>query len=149
MRKCRWILLLVLVTILACSGCQGNDITKDFPDNTDLLARKTYKNPDNAGNTFEAVSFENRIFIPYGILSNKVDGRDVDECIGHIIRSSGSEYQVFTLIEDLKHDYLMVCQVVDGEIHEADFWRATDTRGFKIETPPYIDSLQYDYWGND
>lgn len=56
------------------------------------------------------------------------------------------DQRVFTLVGDENHDYLMDYYVACDWMNHPNFYRAVDTRGTIIDTPRYIDSLEYMYW---
>ena len=55
--------------------------------------------------------------------------------------------RIYTLTEDPCENYLMV-KYTEGIMEQPTFLRAVDTRQTDIYTPPYIDSLGYEYWSS-
>ena len=64
--------------------------------------------------------------------------------IGRLLHNNNSGKVVFNA-EDKKEIYLMVYDI-DQDISQALFFRRADTRGRKLETPGYIDAVDYDFW---
>lgn len=111
------------------------------------------ENDDDAA--YGTIEYEGRTYMPYGTLGGNVREKDIDKCIGYIIQNensssivdeSNTDTRVYTLVEDSEHNYLMDYYIGDTEMNQPYFWRAVDTKGKDIDTPKYIDSLEYSYW---
>ncbi|MBR0410047.1 MAG: hypothetical protein IJI25_03450 [Eubacterium sp.] len=140
-------LFLLCLSLLA--GCGGSKSDKlDLPGKAVRFKTGSYQNPDKPGDKYEAISYKDRVYIPYGSANNdEMDDRVIDRCIGYISSGSGEDKdrRVYTLVEDRKMNYIMIYDV-NEDLDQAAFYRCTDTRGRKIETPGYIDAVHYDYW---
>lgn len=80
------------------------------------------------------------------VLAGTLKENDIEACVGYLVQNGedSTDYRVYTLSYNANDDYLML--YVDGVMNQPDFWRATDTRGMVIDTPEYIDNLDYTYW---
>lgn len=104
---------------------------------------------------YGTIQYNGRVYMPYGVLKGVINAKDIKKCIGYIIQNENSssiidqnnkDTRVYTLTEDLNENYLMIYYIGTTEMNQPDFWRAVDTKGKKIDTPNYIDSLDYNYW---
>ena len=141
--------IILIAGILVLCGCRASEAGSfDLPAEPVRFKTGSYKNPDKAGDVYDAIQYGDKVYIPYGSVNNdQMDERDIDACLGYIAGSDpdNRDIRVYTLAEDLKKNYVMIYNV-ENEISQAVFWRCTDTRYQKIETPGYIDAIHYDYW---
>lgn len=149
MKKRALILLVMSMLLYCCCGCSRPKADAfDLPDEPVCFKTGSYRNPDKPEDMYDAIQCDDRVYIPYGsVNNNKIDERDIDDCLGYIARNDAADKgrRVYTLAEDMKKNYVMIYDV-ETDISQAVFWRATDTRNQKIETPGYIDAIHYDYW---
>lgn len=108
---------------------------------------------DNAG--YGTIVYNGRTYMPYGTIKNSIKSKDIKECIGYIIQNENSssifdlddkDTRVYTLAEDSNENYLMIYYVGTTLMNQPDFWRAVNTKSSEIDTPKYIESLDYSFW---
>ena len=117
------------------------------------MGEYTDESDDNAG--YGTIVYNGRTYMPYGTIKNSIKSKDIKECIGYIIQnetsssiadSDDNNTRVYTLVEDSNENYLMIYYVGTTLMNHPDFWRAVDTKSSEIDTPKYIESLDYSYW---
>lgn len=144
----------ILVCILTLGGC-GQLEYPDLPKEPVAFNMGEFVDENDDDAYYGTIEYEGRTYMPYGTLGGTVREKDIDECIGYIIQNENSssivdksnkDTRVYTLVEDSEHNYLMKYYIGDTEMNQPDFWRAVDTKGQDINTPKYIDSLEYLYW---
>ena len=128
------------------AGC-GRRIDDTLPETPVEFHTGTFVNPADSGDTYQAIEYNGRTYIGYGTLGDSIDGDDVGKCLGMIVQDGVvmKDERIFPLKADPDANYL-VRIFTDGFMNQPFFFRALDTRGKAIDTPPYIESLDYPYW---
>ena len=146
----RWILLVILAFCLTGCGVKYPDLN----DNTIPFDMGEYTD-ENDGGLYGTIEYNGRTYMPYGTIKKSLKSKDINECIGYIIQNENSssivdledkDTRIYTLVEDPDENYLMEYYIGDTLMNQPSFWRAIDTKGKKIDTPKYIESLDYNYW---
>ena len=105
---------------------------------------------------FGSIEYNGRTYIAYGTSNNKYKKSDIESCVGYIIQNANSSTdidpsntnrRIYTLSGDPEHDYLMEFDDSIKLMNQPTFYRAIDTNGKTIDTPIFIDSLGYEFWG--
>jgi hypothetical protein len=118
----------------------------EFNDDAISLIMGEYIDESN-DDSYGTIEYNGRIYILYGTLKHSLKTKDINECIGYIIQDEDNKNsRVYTITEDLNNNYLMVYDAETNLMNQPDFYRAVDTKGEKIDTPSYIDSLDYNFW---
>jgi len=127
-------------------GC-GNGINYDLPDEPIKFNTQTFVSPADKDDTYSAIKYNDRLYIPYGTLGNTLKGEDVGECLGYIVQDGVADEntRVYVLTADKDLNYLALINT-EGFMDQTIFYRAEDTRGKDTDTPSYIESLDYDLW---
>ena len=131
--------------LFALSGC-GRRIDSDLPAAPIEFHTGTFVNPADPDDTCQSIEYNGRTYIWYGTLKNTIDGDDVGRCLGYIVQDGVimKDVRIFLLNADPDANYLVRFSI-GGIMEQPDFFRALDTRGKTITTPPYIESLG-SYW---
>ena len=133
------------VILLLCTGCRKIDTA--LPEKPIAFHTGTFVNPNDPEDTYLSIEYNGRTYIGYGTLKGKIDGNDIDKCLGYIVQENEimEDVRVFTLTSDTDTNYL-IRLFIDGFMNPPDFFRAVDTVGKEIEAPDFIDDLEYEYW---
>ena len=125
----------------------GKRIDYELPENPIEFHTGTFVNPADPDDTCQSIEYNGRTYIWYGTLKNKIDGNDVGACLGYIVQDGVimKDARIFLLKADPDANYL-VRFATGGFMSQPDFLRAIDTNGKQIDTPPYIESLDYTCW---
>jgi hypothetical protein len=139
------LILLVIILLICILGI--NLFKVKYPElNDDAISfnmgEYVDESDDNA--SYATIEYNERTYILYGTLKHSIKTKDINECIGYIIQDENN--RVYTLTEDINNNYLMVYDTETNLMNQPDFYRAVDTKGEKIDTPSYIDSLDYNFW---
>ncbi len=128
------------------AGC-GRRIDYELPEKPIEFHTGTFVNPADSDDTYQTIEYNGRTYIGYGTLRNSIDGDDVGKCLGYVVQDGVKmdDMRVFPLNADPDANYL-VRFAIGGFMNQPDFFRALDTRGKTIDTPPYIESLDYSFW---
>ena len=152
--KKKFIAGIMLTCICALVGC-GQIAYPDLPDDAIVFETGEYidKNDDDAA--YGTLEYEGRTYMPYGTIGENIKEEDIDACIGYILQTednssiadaSNMDFRIYTLTDDSEHNYLMKYYIGDTLMNQPTFWRAVDTKGEDINTPPYISSYEDAYW---
>ena len=135
-----------IAVALLLTGC-GRRIDYELPVNPIEFHTGTFVNPADPDDTCQSIEYNGRTYIGYGTLKGSIDGDDVGQCLGYIVQDGVvmKDVRVFLLKADIAANYL-VQLVSGGFMDQPVFFRALDTRGKMIDTPPYIAPLDYTYW---
>ena len=148
-----------LLTILLCSfmilGLTGCGIKyPDLKDDAIAFEMGEYLDESDEG-LYGTIEYNGRTYMPYGTINYHFNDKSVKECIGYIIQDENSssivdlddkDTRIYTLKEDPDENYLMEYYIGTTLMNQPSFWRAIDTKGYEIDTPKYIDSLDYNFW---
>ena len=128
------------------TGC-GKRIDYELPVKPIEFHTATFVNPSDPDDSYQSVEYNGRIYIGYGTLKGSIDGDDVGQCLGYIVQDGVimKDVRVFLLKADPDENYL-VQLVSGGFMDQLVFFRALDSKGKTIDTPPYIERLEYPYW---
>ena len=140
------IVFIASAMLLILTGC-GKRIDSELPEKPTGFHTGTFANPTDPDDTYLSIEYDGRTYIGYGIPKGRLDGNDVGKCLGYIVQDGVpmKDVRVFLLNADIDENYLV--QLVSGGIMDQPvFYRAFDSRGKKIFTPKYIESLDYTYW---
>lgn len=134
-----------IAVALLLTGC-GRRIDYELPVNPIEFHTGTFVNPADPDDTCQSIEYNGRTYIGYGTLKGSIDD-DVGQCLGYIVQDGVvmKDVRVFLLKADIDANYL-VQLVSGGFMDQPVFFRALDTRGKTIDTPPYIERLEYPYW---
>ena len=134
-----------IAVALLLTGC-GRRIDYELPVNPIEFHTGTFVNPADPDDTCQSIEYNGRTYIGYGTLKGSIDD-DVGQCLGYIVQDGVvmKDVRVFLLKADIDANYL-VQLVSGGMMDQPVFFRALDTRGKTIDTPPYIERLEYPYW---
>lgn len=111
------------------------------------------KSDDDA--MYGTIEYNGRTYMPYGTLKHSLKRKDIRACIGYIVQDDNSssvvdendkDTRVYTLAEDADENYLMIYYIGTTFMNQPDFWRAVDTKNNEIDSPSYIESLDYGFW---
>ena len=135
-----------IAAALVLTGC-GRRIDYELPENPIEFHTGTFVNPADPDDTYQSIQYNGRTYIGYGTLKGKIGGDDVGQCLGYIILDGTimKEVRVFPLNADPDENYLVQI-FTDGFMNQPFFFRALDTKGKTVDTPPYIEGLDYPYW---
>lgn len=141
----RVILIISFFMVIMLGGC-GQSIYPELSEDAiafDMGEMTDKTDDDSLYATFE---YNGRTYMGYGTLSGSIKEENIKSCIGYLVQDgeNTTDIRVYTLTDNEGNDYLMT--YVDGVMNQPDFWRAIDTCGMVIDTPAYIDSLEYPYW---
>ena len=136
----------IVSALLFLTGC-GRRIDYELPENPIEFHTGTFVNPSDPDDTYQSIEYDGRTYIVYGTIRKSIKGDDVGKCLGYIVQDGTvmKDTRVFLLNADPDANYL-VRFAVGGFMNQPDFFRALDTRGKMIDTPPYIESLDYSFW---
>ena len=139
-----WVVAAFLPLILA--GC-GRGIDYDLPATPVEFHSGTFVNPADPDDACQAIEYNGRTYIWYGTIKNKIGGDDVGKYLGYIVQDGVvmKDSRIFLLNADPDANYLVRIST-GGVMEQPDFFRALDSKGKTISTPPYIESLNSSYW---
>ena len=134
-----------LAILIMCS-C-GNSINYDLPDEPETFSTQTFVSPSDKDDTYIAIEYNGRKYIPYGTLKSKLKGDDLGECLGYIVQDGAEDRntRIYLLTADKDSDYLAEINT-EGIMEQPLFLRAVDTNGKNTDIPSYIEVLGYDFW---
>ena len=139
---------LAAIMLLFLAGC-GKRIDYELPEKPIEFHPGTFVNPADPDDTYQSIEYNERTYIGYGTLNGSIDGNDVGKCLGYAILDGVAvkDVRIFLLNADPGANYLYLVQIFpDSFMNQPFFLRAFDTRGKTIDTPPYIDKLDYPFW---
>ncbi|MBP0976151.1 MAG: hypothetical protein J6P20_08810, partial [Oscillospiraceae bacterium] len=146
----RFAFLLLLAAVLCLvTGCKRID--DSLPENPAVFYNETFINPADRNDTYYAVRYQDRIYIPYGKpAKGGVDGEDVGSCLGYQVQDGAEDQNMrfFTLAGDEDTDLLMR-KYIGGIMEQPVFFRAVDTKGKDITVPAYIEPDEDGLFWND
>ncbi|MCQ2749135.1 MAG: hypothetical protein MJ246_03940 [Clostridia bacterium] len=149
MKKKVLTLIMIAMLSLMFTGCE------DYPE-LDENAKcfdfsvVAYKSPEGYDEGIQTIEYNGRQYGFYGTLKNYITPKDVDKCVGYLnsdINEVGAntDTRIYTLVDDPDNNYLLEYYIADTEMNQPTFLRAIDTNGMEIDTPSYIERLDYDY----
>lgn len=141
--------LLLAAVLCLVTGCKRID--DSLPENPAVFYNETFINPADRNDTYYAVRYQDRIYIPYGKpAKGGVDGEDVGSCLGYQVQDGAEDQNMrfFTLAGDEDTDFLMR-KYIGGIMEQPVFFRAVDTKGKDITVPAYIEPDEDGLFWND
>ncbi|WP_303787894.1 hypothetical protein [Ruminococcus flavefaciens] len=138
--------LLISATLMMC-GCQRGSygINYELPDEPIKFSTQTFVSPVDKNDTYSAIKYNDRLYIPYGTLDKTLKGDDVGACLGYIVQDGVEDKGARIYLLTATDDYLAEIFINAG-MQQPIFFRAEDTIGKNIDTPSYIHSLNYGVW---
>ena len=155
MKKCAAVIGVFLICLSALSGCAKKPLP-DLPGDAVTFEMGTFIDHEHDDAVFGTIEYNGRTYLPYGTINNKYRQSCVESCIGYIIQDGNSssvtdlnnrDRRIYTLSEDPEHNFLMDFDASVKLMNQPSFFRAIDTNGRDIKIPDYIDSLGYEFWG--
>ena len=140
------IAVLFALALATMAGCAAK-IEARLPDNPLEFNTSEYANPSDEEDTYLSIDYRGRAYIPYGIVSGPFGNDDIGECLGYVVQDGEKldDVRVCTLASDTDENYLVEI-ATEGFMDQPMVYRALDTAGKDIDTPPFVDSLDYDIW---
>ena len=137
-------LLLAALLLLGLVGC-GSPVNYDLPAEPIEFHTAEFTNPDDPEDGYLAIEYKGRSYIPYG--TGSVGGKDLGPCLGYIVQDGEKREgdRIFPLTADPDCNYLAEL-TYQGFMDQPTFYRAADTRGRDVDTPRFIQSLDYAFW---
>ena len=155
MKKNMTFICFIIICLFVMTGCMGKTLP-DMPSDAIEFNMGTFHDTEHDDALFGSIEYNGRTYIPYGTSNNKYEKSDIESCIGYIIQNANSSTvidpnntnrRIYTLSVDPEHNYLMDFDDSIKLMNQPTFYRAIDTNGKKIDTPIFIDSLGYEFWG--
>ena len=136
------IAVLLLLAALTCltTGCKRMDYS--LPENPVEFYNGTFVNPADQNDTYYSVTYQERIYIPYGRLASKgMGGDDLGRCLGYQVQDGVKDEnsRFFALANDDNTDFL-VRKYIGGIMEQPVFFRAVDTKGKELTVPSCIEN---------
>ena len=140
------IIIALLLVMAVFAGC-GRRIDHSLPESPRAFDTGTYVNPNDPDDTYATILLDGRVYAVYGTTASRITGNDVGKCLGYIVQDGEERTgdRVFPLSADPERNYLVVI-TVNGFMDQPIFYRALDTAGKDIETPAFVQSLDYGIW---
>ena len=138
--------LLISATLMMC-GCQRGSygINYELPDEPIKFSTQTFVSPVDKNDTYSAIKYNDRLYLPYGTLDKTLKGDDVGACLGYIVQDGVEDKGARIYLLTATDDYLAEIFINAG-MQQPIFFRAEDTIGKNIDTPSYSHSLNYGVW---
>ena len=143
-RKCA-LLLILAMTILLLAACGGQG--PQLPEDPIAFEMQEYVNPADPEDGYLALEYNGRLYLPYGTRGNSFRRSDLGDCLGYPVQEGQPQKDVLIclLAADPETNFL-VEYFPSGFMQPPVFYRALDTAGKEIDTPEYIESLDYSIW---
>ena len=146
-------ILLIGVLVFSIIGCGIK--YPDLEKNAIGFQTSSYtdENDDNA--SYLTIEYNGRTYMPYGSLKGTLKEKNIDKCIGYIIKDENSssvvdkinkDTRIYTLTDDKENNFLLEYYIGTNLMNQPSFYRAIDTKDNNINIPKYIDNLDYNYW---
>ena len=155
MKKIMMFICLIIICLFVMTGCMGETLP-DMTSNAIGFDMGSFHDTEHDDALFGSIEYNGRTYIAYGTSNNKYKKSDIESCVGYIIQNANSSTdidpsntnrRIYTLSGDPEHDYLMEFDDSIKLMNQPTFYRAIDTNGKTIDTPIFIDSLGYEFWG--
>ena len=134
--------LLLPAAALLLAGC--GDGVYALPDNAPMLEQETYVSETDKDDEYNSILYGGRQYVCYGTINGRFGDGAVGTCVGY---TDGDTNERVCSLKDTD-DYILQ-KYVGGFMEQPMLYRAIDTKGKEIYTPPYIESLDYDVWNNE
>lgn len=132
-----------MVFALSFSGCSLFNAYAGIPGLPDNA--QSFEMYDADSIDMMLIDVGGRTYAPYGTLKGRLKDDYLRECLGYV--DDDRNTRIYSLSEDPYDDYIVMINT-KGVMEQPQFWRAFDTYDEDIFTPEYIDSLEYEEWGN-
>ena len=144
--KTKLALLLLLALLAVLAGC-GRGLAPELPEQPTEFVLEDYVNPSDPEDGYAVFPYKGRTYACYGTISRSLRAEDLGPCLGYTVQEGvkQTDLRVCLLAADPEANYLVRIPV-GGFMDQPDFFRALDTAGKEIDTPDYIQSLDYDIW---
>lgn len=139
-------ILLILAMLSALAAC-GRGRAPELPEAATEFVLGDYVNPADPDDGYAAISYKGRVYAYYGTIKRSLRAEDLGPCLGYTVQEGEKQedQRICLLAADPEENYLARIPV-DGFMDQPDFFRALDTAGRAIDTPDYIQSLDYSIW---
>lgn len=127
-----------IISLFTITGCRTR-INYSLLSNPIEFNTGTFVNPDDKTDTYLSVEYNGRTYIPYGVLKNSIDGKDVDSCLGYYVQDGEKmeDVRFFLLTNDTDENFLVRIDTV-GFMSQPDFFRVIDSKDKNISIPKFI-----------
>ena len=143
MRK--YIAISILISCILLGGCSAiSSVNQDITDNSKAITiddNHVYVNPNDPEDGYQVVTVNNRDYILFGTQGKTITGDMIGECIAYDSEDNARRYYRVVGTDDYIAEYYVV-----GVMEQFVFLRAIDTMDKDIDTPNFIDDLDYDIW---
>lgn len=139
-------ILLILAMLTALAACGGR-LAPELPEAATEFVLEDFINPADPEDGYAAISYNGRTYIFYGKVNRSLRAEDLGPCLGYTVQEGEKkeDQRICLLAADPEENYLARIPV-DGIMDQPDFFRALDTAGKEIDTPDFIESLDYLIW---
>ena len=141
----KYTVISILISCILLGGCSAiSPINYDITNNSKVITLDDYDiyvNPNDSEDIYEVVTIDNRDYILYGTQGKIITGDMIGECIAYDSRDNAERFYKVVGTNDYIAEYYAA-----GEMAQFGFLRAKDTMGKDIDTPDFIDDLDYDIW---
>ena len=131
--------LLLAAAAFILTACQNADDA--LPENPVVFHHETFIDPADQNETYYAVRYQDRIYIPYGKpAEGGVDADAIGSCLGYLEQDGVEDQNMrfFALAGDEDTVFLMR-KYVGGIMDQPLFFRAVDTKAKNITVPAYVE----------
>ena len=155
MRKYAAFICIFMICLSALSGCERKHLP-DLPGDAVAFEAGTFIDDEHDDDSFVTIEYNGRTYIAYGTINSKFRYGFIDSCIGYLIQDGNissvvdlynTNRRIYTLSGDPGHSFLMDYDDSVNLMNQPVFFRATDTKGKTMDIPDYIDSFDYEFWG--
>lgn len=154
MNKQRRIMAAIAALVLVLSGC-GQAIYKHDELGSERFKNFVFANPQDSEETYLAIEFKGRTYVPYGTIQGSISEQDIKECVGCIVQDEtnssvpdpeNTDFRVYSLADDPDCNFLMDKYIGSSVMEQPYFYRALDSMGQNINIPSFIFDLDYEIW---
>lgn len=131
--------LLLAAAAFMMTACQRAD--GSLPENPVIFQNETFINPADQNDTYFSVTYQDRIYIPYGKpAEGGVDADAIGSCLGYQMQDGVEDQNMrfYALAGDEDTVFLMR-KYVGGIMDQPVFFRAVDTKAKNITVPAYVE----------
>ena len=135
-------IIMTAAAALLLAGC-GEGVYA-LPEDAPRIEQSTYVNEKDKDDTYQSLNVGGREYVFYGGAKESVKDADVRACAGYT--DDEKKERVYSLAGT--GDYIML-RYINGWMDEPAFYRAEDTIGKDIYTPPFIRCFEFKLWDNE
>ncbi len=155
MKKITVIICSAVFCLFALCSCTRRPLP-DLPGDAFAFEMGTFIDDAHDYDSFATIEYGGMTYIQYGTTNHKYSQNCVEACIGYIIQDANSSSvtdpgntnrRIYTLSGDPERNFLLDYDDSVKLMNQPTFLRAVDTQGKDIVIPYYIDSLGYEFWG--